>query len=317
MSAAFVGLTAGGGRHQVRAMRAAIEAAGERVFNGDYHVFILENDSNDGTKEALEEWADDAPCRVHIDMIDIGGTSKTYGNYGMRTKVLAMIRNRAMAMVKDFSKTFDFVISLDLDLEPFDPEMLARAAFGPEAIARWRDDWDAVCANGVYFPSSSPSTSRFYDVYAYRSPEFPHGPTSDEKLIPFGSYWGIFGDRPYMFEMQLRASRNAGDPAVKVASCFSGLAIYKAKLFEGCEYDAHYDCEHVHMHTCMAERHGLRMYMLPDLKVIYRLDEENLQQWADVERNYNIRLRQTNKDTAAKAGPTQPGKRRKKKEESQ
>jgi len=44
---------------------------------------------------------------------------------------------------------------------------------------------------------------------------------------------------------------------------------------------------------CMLEKHGLRMYMLPDMKILYRLDEENLQQWEEVERNYRKRRKQS------------------------
>jgi len=55
-----------------------MEALGtSNVFDGNYQVFILENDSRDGTREALAEWSELDPCRVHVDSIDIGGTSMT------------------------------------------------------------------------------------------------------------------------------------------------------------------------------------------------------------------------------------------------
>ena len=44
------------------------------------------------------------------------------------------------------------------------------------------------------------------------------------------------------------------------------------------------DCEHVHMHRCMAESHpGSKFYMMPALKLIYDLDEIEL-------KGYNVKM---------------------------
>eukprot|EP00466_Bigelowiella_natans_P008926 jgi/Bigna1/133605/aug1.22_g8313 len=50
-SVAFVGLTVGGGAAQIKKMRSSIEALGHSISPNNYQVFILENDSKDGTKE--------------------------------------------------------------------------------------------------------------------------------------------------------------------------------------------------------------------------------------------------------------------------
>mmetsp|Transcript_10125 Transcript_10125/g.15977 ORF Transcript_10125/g.15977 Transcript_10125/m.15977 type:complete len:211 (+) Transcript_10125:719-1351(+) len=176
-SIAFVGITAGCGRAQLIALRERMEALGtSNVFDGNYQVFILENDSRDGTREALAEWSELDPCRVHVDSIDIGGTSMTLGYDGMRTTVLAMLRNRAMKSVRQHSLwPFDFVMWFDMDLVPFNPQVVVQAAFSPGRLDLWNSTWSAVCANGVMGRGSE----RFYDVYAFRSHQFPHSPLDD------------------------------------------------------------------------------------------------------------------------------------------
>ena len=72
---------------------------------------------------------------------------------------------------------------------------------------------------------------------------------------------------------------------VPVQSCFGGMAIYRGALFEQCEYSSNDgDCEHVHMHRCMAAKHpGSKFFMLPSLKLVYDLDEIEL-------KGYNVKL---------------------------
>lgn len=77
----------------------------------------------------------------------------------------------------------------------------------------------------------------------------------------------------------------------RVRSCFSGLAVYRYGMFDGCEYDAHFDCEHVHLHACMTARHGLRLFVLPGMKIVYEMDNENWLQWKRVKENYLRRKR--------------------------
>ncbi len=295
-SLAVVGATKGGGREQILRMRERIVRLGELEFGGNYQVFILENDSpDDGTKEALVEWARADPCRVHVRCVDIGGTSQgAFGSYGMRPKVIAEVRNQYLDMARAHPFwPFTYVLALDLDLAPFDVSAVQNAVFNNNgkqggtvastmASTIGEGAWDAVCANGVI----SEQNNRFYDTYAYRTKDYPWGPNDDASTIPYGSYWGEYGDRPYMFELQLKATRKPGDAPVPVLSCFSGLAVYKGGLFNSCAYDAVFDSEHILMHKCMREKHKMRMYMLPDLMVTYRLEQEDLDHWKQCERQY-------------------------------
>jgi hypothetical protein len=69
---------------------------------------------------------------------------------------------------------------------------------------------------------------------------------------------------------------------VAVESCFSGLAVYRGDLFDGCNYTStDGDCEHVHMHRCMRrtrEASGSRasFWMLPSMRMVYDLDDNEL-----------------------------------------
>ena len=86
------------------------------------------------------------------------------------------------------------------------------------------------------------------------------------------SYFGLKG---YVSQIHNGLVRHIGDEPVAVQSCFGGMAIYRGELFEGCEYSSNDgDCEHVHLHRCMALNHPKAgFYMLPSMRLVYDLDQ--------------------------------------------
>lgn len=77
--------------------------------------------------------------------------------------------------------------------------------------------------------------------------------------------------------------RKETDDPVPVESCFGGLAFYRASMFAQCKYSSvDGDCEHVHIHRCMRklaaakQQESPRFWMLPAMKVVYDLDETEL-----------------------------------------
>ena len=114
---------------------------------------------------------------------------------------------------------------------------------------------------------------RYYDAFAFRSVEYPHGPLD---TTPY------FGAQGYVTKIMRGLQRAETAPPVKVESCFGGLAIYRGSMFTSCNYSSvDGDCEHVHIHRCMREKangttEGASFWMLPAMKVVYDLDDAEL-----------------------------------------
>lgn len=63
---------------------------------------------------------------------------------------------------------------------------------------------------------------------------------------------------------------------LQVDSCFGGLAIYRSAVLANCSYDHRdalpphmLDCEHVHLHRCLRDKHHARIFSNPHMKLWY------------------------------------------------
>lgn len=255
-SLAIIGIARNIGRGKIESARRGFQSLGNSVFGGSYQVFFLENDSNDCTGTVLKEWERDDPERVHVSSEQLNNAAPKVGDHNRRIKMISLYRNRVLRMMKSHTGwPFDYVLAVDLDMSPWEPESLASAFSEPQP-------WDMVCANGVM----SAHDPRYYDAFAFRSAQFPHGPLEER------SYFGLKG---YVSQIHNGLVRHIGDEPVAVQSCFGGMAIYRGELFEGCEYSSNDgDCEHVHLHRCMALNHPKAgFYMLPSMRLVYDLDQ--------------------------------------------
>eukprot|EP00040_Diaphanoeca_grandis_P013504 m.68252 g.68252 ORF g.68252 m.68252 type:complete len:396 (-) comp23937_c0_seq1:149-1336(-) len=260
-SVAFIGIARNIGRIKIEHARQSFESFGNSVFKGNYFAFFLENDSDDCTGTVLKEWERDDPDRVTVLSEKLNSVAPRTSNHMQRIKMISLFRNRVLRMMKSHkSWPFDYVVVVDLDMQPFEPEVLA-TAFEQEKT------WDMVCANGVM----SEHDRRYYDAFAFRSDEFPLG------LTKVRNYFGLEG---YVSKIHKGLVRSVDDDMVPVHSCFGGLAIYRGSLFESCTYTSpDGDCEHYHLHRCMAESHPStkNFFMLPAMRLVYDLDENEIQ----------------------------------------
>lgn len=179
----------------------------------DFRIVVVENDSKDGTAEALRAWAAKSDrvkaITLNLDLPAAGSFPKDVVNGAMvqsneRTKLLADLRNRYLdvALSSEF-EGFDYVIVADFDMPvPWRADDIVRT------IVSGRSDWDCVCANGMVpdfvthnpqyhvdgptrlpLPSSEEILQKangdlatlfhdasHYDRFAFRSDEFPDGP---------------------------------------------------------------------------------------------------------------------------------------------
>lgn len=204
-------------------------------FFSDYRVVIFENDSYDGTKEALHFWSENNK-KVKLISEDFGNTKRP------SIKFLSDVRNKYIDAIKAAEyDDFDIVMAVDMDMTyGFD----IRGIF--DSFAK-KDRWDFVCSNGIFTEKG-----KMWDMFAFRNEEFPYGPNDIFSSI----YWSVTvsqGQKIY----------DPKDDLVEVNSCFGGLAFYKRKFMNNCRYDSiDQDCEHVVFHRCIKDN-GARMYMNP------------------------------------------------------
>jgi glycosyltransferase involved in cell wall biosynthesis len=185
----------------------------------NYTILIVENDSTDGTREALLQWASSNP-RVFILGCGINENEckmkkpKTIGHGIDSTRIQKMVdlRNIYLSFIKEnyMKYQWDYTIMWDLDLIGsvyLDGITHSINLFGKELNKG--NLIDAICAYGIY--RWGPLTI-YYDTYAH----IDHG---DDFHVKDKIYHDI---RKGLFT---RYSR--GDTPLNVVSCFSGFTIYR------------------------------------------------------------------------------------------
>lgn len=187
----------------------------------DYKIVIFENDSTDGTKRLLEEWQATDPEHIKCEMVDMD-SSCTIPKAGSvdgnpffserRISKMAYYRNKYLNYVYSHSLSADYLMVVDLDV----------ARIFPEAVfSSFRDcpEWDAVTAFGY---STSPQLRRrYHDTYIFQEWENRGEAQTESHMLQAANKYG--GLKP-------------GDPWVRVAAAFGGLAIYRFEAIKGLKY---------------------------------------------------------------------------------
>ena len=66
----------------------------------------------------------------------------------------------------------------------------------------------------------------------------------------------------------MQSVKFSGIAPVPVRSCFGGLAIYRMAILKGCAYTGD-DCEHVGLHSCIADKNRGSVAVNPLMHVSY------------------------------------------------
>ncbi len=246
LSFAIVGVA----RNCEKAIRGDIHRINKAISGARASVWlIVESDSSDGTLSELEELKTEIP---NFHFVSLG---RLEDSLPLRTQRLSYCRNYyADKLMSDqrFSEV-DFVVVADLDGVN---NKLSKRAFE----SSWgRNDWDVCAAN---------QDGPYYDVWALRHSEWSPG----DALAQFR----FLNDYRLDWEENLRSSvlsKMITIPRkskwIEVESAFGGLAIYRKRLFELCEYRGVSDsgeevCEHVHFHQILRAT-GARLFINPEL----------------------------------------------------
>jgi len=224
---------------------ARIERLGEMF--ADYRVVIYENDSQDATREILDDWEKTDP-RVVILSECRGDPANPTLCCLKRAQRMAFYRNQYREYVAASYPDFDHVMVVDMDLH---------VGWSYDGVANTfgHADWDFVGSYGIIRRSFLTQTLLVqYDAWAFRHK---------------GSYVRL-PTKEVNHMVWLR-----GDPIVEVASCFGGLGIYRIEAMLACEYDGS-DCEHVTLHRAMQTAGLGRLYLNPSQITYYGKKANNL-----------------------------------------
>jgi hypothetical protein len=208
----------------------------------DYKVVIFENDSSDGTKLILSIWSL-LNSRVNIINEDFNLIKRP------SIKFLADIRNKYLNYIKDKYPDFDMALVLDMDMH-YGWDM--RGVYNSFSQI---ENWDAVCANGIYTKQG-----HMWDSFAHR----------DDNYNLNNLYHDISPDYWASEIPKAQKIYTIGDKLKPVKSCFNGMAFYKRSAISNCQYDSiKGNCEHVSFHSCIINKNHAKIVMNPSMVIYY------------------------------------------------
>ncbi len=220
----------------------------------DYRVVVFENDSKDGTRDLLKDWARQDNKVILVECA--GNTECKFGEKSMyeigpfsmnRMQKMANFRNYYLKLIKKRFSHFDYLLVLDMDLDgPWSNDGIA------QTIAH--GDWDGIFAYGLHsLPGTFATYLTLYDGLAYVG----NNSSYQDAATPIVNYLK-------MNFLDLRGVQRCDD-FIPVKSSFSGMAIYKMKSIKNAWYNASRLCEHVGFHEQMAKGGHGKFYINPSL----------------------------------------------------
>jgi hypothetical protein len=191
----------------------------------EWSAFIYENDSTDGTKEALAEWADGSQRQVSIN--DNGRPHLNWTTDRVRTVALAEYRTACQTFVRNGTRP-DYVIVFDTD------------AWGGWSVDGVATSISQMELDHSWFGLASYSWGQWqqhaihYDAFAAR---LNHWRQRDQQW--FHQWHPAVGSEPVEFR-----------------SAFGQLAVYRGQRYLAGKYLGD-DCEHVTFHRSISEAASL------------------------------------------------------------
>ena len=215
------------------------------------HIFIVENNSTDGTRALIEAYARKSP-NVMADCFDDAALDALH-----RIERLALLRNRALSLVKtcaDFEPDYLLMADADVGLS------LGRLA---HILKKAPSDWVSLSANGRYYLRAAGLRLPvlYYDLFAY---------------VPAGSGTVMLSESEMLnsrFTLQRQLRRHRFVPC---RSAFGGVSVYRYAAVKDNLYtaekntrteDFEYLCEHIPF-TLRLSPWG-NSYICRDMRVLY------------------------------------------------
>jgi hypothetical protein len=258
-------------------------------------LVIFENDSTDGTRELLQQWAHDESSRPDgpryivdimscgprnpecklgiVDRYDVSLTLSTASGVGRLGEFRQTLLN--YILTKEEYQLFTHMIVLDVDLGISISPLGILHTLGLDN-GRLATEYVVASSSKQVWPGTLGAITPPYDFSAFR----PKKEKSNKRvrdmhkhfcqLLPVGDRWRNLCDASspmqlFMIQSANDVSNNANRP-YEVTSAFNGLTMYPLDLIRNRGVEAHYDagvdgqqCEHVSFHLSLAKT----MYVNP------------------------------------------------------
>lgn len=238
----------------------------------DYAVVIVENDSIDGTRRELINWANIDPhihiigCNnqtnnIHSCNLSLAATSRVkFRPETKRIEKMVRLRNIYLDYINEHPllSQFDYAMVEDFDLTTF---TYIDGIYSTGFHLNNDSTIDAVCSNGIYYNQmlgNRITYETYFDPYAHKD--------------QYNQNWSmIYNDIWSSFFRQY----SCDDDLIPVQSCFSGRAIYRVKSIKNKHYRTYLDhnnqavCEHVGLHETLNN-----MYL--NSEMIFYIVENNI-----------------------------------------
>ena len=225
---------------------------------GDANLFFFENDSTDGTAEALDffaKWTRRTAWRVdHVREVQHATLERphiTSEFEGPRTIALAEYRQKCLEWVREKAPTSHYTIVLDMD---------PHGGFSVNGV------FNSICQLERH-PDAACMAS--YSLAVIDDPEKPWVHHYDAWAMRPTTHWE---DRRNVvgFQWAFHLMPPAGSVPFRMNSAFGGLAVYRTESFLAGGYSGE-DCEHVTHHYRIAHsagRHPRNVYLNPGSRYI-------------------------------------------------
>ena len=194
-----------------------------------WHAVVVENDSNDGTKDILHAWQASDPARVRVSCTDYGDRPHLHGWEPERVERYAQYRNECRTMAQEIAPDADYVIVLDLDAwGGYSQDGVLNSIYWLERILTA----GAMASVSLFEIKDQLGTLHLchYDQYAFRWESWTH------RIREWFTRW----------------IPPIGSPPMLVKSAFGGLCVYKGAPFYASHYFSHEgDIEHAGLHKSL------------------------------------------------------------------
>lgn len=238
---------------------------------GNVHYIFYENDSRDHTLEILQDF-----CKAHPNSTLISeklnlnpAKASVTDKSKIRVMKMAYFRNKLVSRIREMPN-YDFVMMYDLDMRG-KPEISGIVSSFSNI------DWDMICAYGLYKYAYDNYRIHMYDTFAYRDADGKRTETDIQQMPkktvnsrqsfenqntqPRQSFENRgFAQKGEITQQYLDSLLSSQNPRIPITSGFNGIAFYRRKVYDECDYDG-YDCEHICFHDKMLAKGYNRLFM--------------------------------------------------------
>jgi hypothetical protein len=225
----------------------------------DYRIVIVENNSTDGTREFLLEWAAkdskvvvlcQDPFQVNAEECDLSTIFEKmdpmeHSPLPSRIKRMSFLRNVYMSHIQHYYKDFDFLCILDLDLKG---SLFIDGFLHSVQLLNQNKNMDAIMGNGMLMRNTD--DFYYYDSFAHVD---ENEPIMWENAIEKS-------DHDTFVHMHITHRYSSQMIPDRVTSAFGGIAIYRLSDIVDQKYNYssdHLCCEHSFFHK------SIRVYVNP------------------------------------------------------